>query len=54
MSDSSSSAGWTGIGFGSAMAMVLSFELNHSIWWMVVHGVCSWAYVIYRACQGNY
>lgn len=54
MSDSSRSAASAGIGFGSAMAMVLSFQLNHSIWWMILHGICSWGYVIYQAWQGNY
>jgi len=53
-SSSASGAVTAGIGFGSAMAMILSFEHNHSILWMIVHGICSWAYVIYRACQGNY
>jgi hypothetical protein len=43
-----------GIGFGSAMAMILSFELNHSIWYMILHGLCSWFYVAYRAWKGNY
>jgi hypothetical protein len=35
-----------GLSMGSAMAMILSFGLDHSIWWMNVHGVCSWFYVI--------
>lgn len=37
---------WPGIGFGCAMAMILSFQLNHSILWMILHGICSWIYVI--------
>jgi hypothetical protein len=51
---SGSSAGLYGIGFGSAIAMILSFELNHSILWMIAHGICSWLYVFYRAWAGNY
>ena len=43
-----------GIGFGSALAMILSFQLNDSIPWAIVHGICSWFYVIYRAWKGNY
>jgi len=43
-----------GLSMGSAMAMILSFQLNHSILWMLVHGVCSWGYVVYRAWEGNY
>jgi hypothetical protein len=43
-----------GLGFGSALAMILSFQLNHSILWAILHGICSWFYVIYRAWKGNY
>ena len=43
-----------GIGAGSIMAMILSFDLNHSIVWMILHGSISWFYIIYRAFQGNY
>ena len=48
------SATSVGISLGSAMAMILSFELNHSVLWMVLHGVCSWFYVIFRVLEGNY
>lgn len=41
-----------GISMGSALAMILSFSVNHSILWAIVHGVCSWFYVIYRAIRG--
>ena len=47
-------AATAGIGFGSALAMILSFQLNHSILWAMVHGVCSWFYVLFRAWKGNY
>ena len=47
-------AATAGISFGSALAMILSFQLNHSILWAMVHGICSWLYVIYRALKGNY
>lgn len=53
MSDKSSAAS-AGIGFGSALAMILSFQLNRSILWAILHGICSWFYVIYRAGKGNY
>jgi hypothetical protein len=43
-----------GLGFGSAIAMILSFQLNHSIWYMILHGICSWFYVLWRAYEGNY
>jgi hypothetical protein len=47
-------AATAGISFGSALAMILSFQLNHSILWAIVHGICSWFYVIFRAFKGNY
>ncbi len=43
-----------GISMGAALAMILSFQLNHSILWAILHGVCSWFYVIFRAIKGNY
>lgn len=36
-----------GFGFGSALAMAASFFTNHSILWAIVHGLCSWFYVVY-------
>ena len=37
----------SGITFGSALAMVISYVNWHSIGWAIVHGLLSWAYVIY-------
>ena len=37
----------TGITFGSALAMVISYTAWKSIGWAIVHGLLSWAYVIY-------
>ncbi|MCR5596143.1 MAG: hypothetical protein K6G12_09860 [Lachnospiraceae bacterium] len=37
----------TGITFGSAMAMVISYVNWHSIGWAIIHGMFGWAYVIY-------
>jgi len=34
--------------FGSALAMILSYAKNTSIFWAVLHGIVSWIYVIYR------
>jgi hypothetical protein len=36
-----------GITMGSALAMIISFTMYHSIGWAVLHGVLSWVYVIY-------
>ena len=41
--------GWHGVSFGSALAMVISFNINHSIGWAILHGIFSWFYVIYYA-----
>ena len=37
----------TGISFGSALAMVISYGAWHSIGWAILHGIFSWVYVIY-------
>lgn len=37
----------TGITFGSALAMVISYVNWHSIGWAIIHGMFSWGYVIY-------
>jgi hypothetical protein len=39
----------SGIGFGSALAMVISYGANHSILWAIVAGLFGWLYVIYAA-----
>jgi len=36
-----------GVGFGSALAMVISWSMNQSVLWAIVHGILSWLYVIY-------
>lgn len=39
----------SGIGLGSAIAVTISWSVNHSIVWATLHGICSWLYVIYFA-----
>lgn len=39
----------TGIGIGSALAIVCSWQRNRSILWGILAGVLSWIYVIYFA-----
>ena len=39
----------TGIGFGSALAITISWSVNKSILWAIFHGILSWLYVIYYA-----
>lgn len=36
-----------GIGFGSALAIAISWHANQSILWAIIHGLFSWFYVIY-------
>ncbi|HIZ82236.1 MAG TPA: hypothetical protein H9722_09135 [Candidatus Mediterraneibacter pullistercoris] len=37
----------SGITFGSALAMVISYSTWHSVGWAIFHGLLSWVYVIY-------
>jgi hypothetical protein len=39
----------SGIGMGTALAMILSWSVNSSILWAIIHGFLSWFYVIYFA-----
>ena len=37
----------TGVSFGSALAMVISYTAWHSIGWAILHGIFGWIYVLY-------
>jgi len=39
----------TGLGYGASLAMVISWTVNKSILWAILHGFFSWFYVIYYA-----
>jgi hypothetical protein len=39
----------TGISLGSALAIAISWSVNKSIIWAVIHGILSWVYVVYYA-----
>ena len=41
----------TGISFGCALAMVISYTNWHSVGWAILHGLMSWVYVIYYVLQ---
>jgi hypothetical protein len=41
-----------GVGFGSALAIAISYTKNHSILWAIIHGILGWIYVIYAALFG--
>jgi hypothetical protein len=36
-----------GVTFGSALAIVVSYDANHSIPWAIVDGVFGWFYILY-------
>ncbi|MBO4514100.1 MAG: hypothetical protein J5721_00345 [Lachnospiraceae bacterium] len=40
-----------GVTFGSCLAMILSYVKWNSILWAILHGILSWAYVIYFAIK---
>lgn len=42
-----------GIGFGTALAITISWSVNKSILWAIVHGFLSWFYVVYYAIFQN-
>ena len=37
----------SGVSFGSALAMVISYTAWKSIGWAIIHGLLGWIYVIY-------
>ena len=37
----------SGIGFGTALAIAISYTTNQSVLWALIHGLLSWFYVIY-------
>ncbi len=39
----------SGITFGCALAIAISWSANKSILWAIIHGLFSWFYVIYYA-----
>jgi hypothetical protein len=39
----------SGITFGCALAIAISWSANKSILWAIIHGLLSWLYVIYYA-----
>lgn len=41
------SATRAGIGFGSALAITISWSVHKSVLWAIVQGFLSWFYVIY-------
>lgn len=38
-----------GISLGQAIAVAISWSINHSLLWVIIHGILGWFYVIYYA-----
>jgi len=36
------------VGLGAIIAMILSYSVNKSVLWMLLHGLFGWFYVIYH------
>ena len=49
MNDRGGGAAKAGIGLGSAIAVAVSWSINKSLVWAIIHGVLGWLYVIYYA-----
>jgi hypothetical protein len=47
----SGDAAKAGVGFGTALAIAISWSANGSILWAIIHGILSWFYVIYYAIR---
>ena len=52
-SGAAGAAAKTGITFGSALAMVISYTTWKSVGWAIIHGLMSWVYVIYFILRYN-
>lgn len=37
----------SGITMGASLAMIISWSLNASVFWAIIHGFFSWLYVVY-------
>ena len=44
----------SGIGFGSALAITISFSQWHSILWAIIHGIFGWLYVVFYYWQRHH
>jgi len=40
-------------GYGSVLAMILSYIDGSSLFWTLIHGFLSWFYIIYRLFTGT-
>ncbi|TXT21078.1 MAG: hypothetical protein FD134_2763 [Gallionellaceae bacterium] len=40
-------AAGAGVSLGTVLAIIISWSVNHSILWALVHGFLGWIYVLY-------
>ena len=38
-----------GVGFGTALAITISWSLHKSLFWAIIQGILGWFYVLYYA-----
>jgi hypothetical protein len=50
-SNPATDAAKAGIGFGSALAITISWSANHSIIWAIIDGFLGWIYVVFYALK---
>ena len=41
-----------GVSFGTVLAIAISWNVNQSILWAIIHGILGWIYVVYFALFG--
>ena len=54
MANQTRSTATAGISLGGAMAAIISYAKWKSFWWMFVHGVLGWFYIIYYYLLAGY
>lgn len=37
----------SGVSFGMVLAIIISWSVNKSVLWAIIHGIFGWFYVIY-------
>jgi len=37
-----------GMTLGAVLAAIISYNEYHSFWWMLIHCICSWFYIIWH------
>ena len=51
--ESASRVAASGMSFGGALAICISWDAYHSVPWAIMHGACSWGFVLWWCVFGN-